>query len=75
MDQYVGRIVTFIVTPIVAGLAAWLVPWVAENFPGAPNLNANELAEIGVAAVVAVAAVAFKWLDNRGKFERGVVNE
>ena len=69
MDQYIGRIVTFIVTPIVAGLAAWIVPWVAENFPGAPELNPDQLAEIGVAAVVAVGAVAFQWLKNRGDYE------
>lgn len=71
MEQYIGRIVAFVVTPIVAGVAAWLVPWVAENFPGAPNLNPEQLTDLAVVAIGAVALAAYKWLDNRGKHERG----
>jgi hypothetical protein len=72
MDSpYLGRVVTFILVPIVGGLTAWLVPWVAENFPGAPALDAQELSNIAVAGVVAFGAAVYKWLDNKGKSERG----
>jgi len=71
MDSpYIGRVVAFIVTPIVAGLSAWIVPWIAENFPGAPELDPEQVSQLGIAAVVAVGAAAYKWLDNRGKHER-----
>ena len=74
MDEYVGRIVAFIVTPIVAGITAWLVPWAAENLPGHPNLNGDQVTLLAVAGIVAVGGVAYKWLENRGKFERGATN-
>jgi hypothetical protein len=71
MDSpYLGRLVAFVITPIVVGLSAWIVPWVAENFPGAPNLDAQELSNLGVASIVAVGGVIYKWVDNKGKSER-----
>lgn len=69
MDQYVGRIVAFVVTPLVTGVTAWLVPWAAEHLPGHPNLDRDNLTLLGVAGVIAVGGAAWKWLDNRGKHE------
>lgn len=69
MDVYVGRIVAFVVTPITAGITAWLVPWAAEHLPGHPNLDGENLTLLAVAGVVAVGGAAYKWLDNRGKHE------
>jgi hypothetical protein len=68
--MYVGRIVAFVVTPIVAGITAWFVPWAAENLPGHPNLDRDNLTLLAVAGVVAVGGAAYKWLDNRGKSEQ-----
>jgi len=73
MDEYVGRIVAFVVTPIVAGITAWLVPWAAEHLPGHPNLDGDQVTLLAVAGIVAVGGVVYKWLENRGKFERGEV--
>lgn len=71
MDPYIGRIVTFVLTPILAGIVAWFVPWAAENLPGAPNLDKDNLTLLGVSGVVALGGAIYKWLDNRGKYERG----
>lgn len=72
MNEYIGRIVTFVVTPIVGGITAWGVPWIADNLPGGPNLDKQQLTDLAIAGVVAFGAAVYKWLDNRGKHERGV---
>lgn len=69
MDAYIGRFVLVVVTPVVMGLAAWFSVWAAENLPGAPNIAAKDLGEIATGAVLGVALVAYKWLDNRGNHE------
>lgn len=70
-NPYLGRIVVLI-TPIFVGIAGWLTQWVADHFPGAPNLDAGELSLIFVAGALAAASAVYKWLDNRGKYEQGV---
>lgn len=69
MDQYIGRIVVLI-TPLFAGVSGWIVAWIGENFPGAPTLDERELTALFIAGAGAAAAAIYKWLDNRGKFER-----
>lgn len=75
MDAYIGRIVTFVVTPIMAGIVAWFVPWAADHLPGAPNFDRDNLTLLGVSGVLAVGGVIYKWLDNRGKHERAALPE
>lgn len=69
MDKYIGRIVVLI-TPVILGLAAWFSTWAAEHLPGAPNIPASDIAEVAVAGVLAAGAAIYKWLSNRGNFER-----
>ena len=68
--EYIGRIVV-VLSPIVLGLAAWFSSWAAENFPGAPQIDAEQLGQVAIAGVLGAAALIYKWLDNRGKYERG----
>lgn len=56
-----NRIVALL-TPIFAGLAGAVVQWIAENFPGAPQLSSGELTAVFVAGAAAAAAAALKWL-------------
>lgn len=72
MENYIGRIVV-LVTPILAGVSGWLSTWCAENLPGAPNLDGDELTAIFVAGALAATAAVREWLVNRGKHERGEV--
>jgi hypothetical protein len=75
VDQYIGRIVAVLVGPIVIGASAWFSTWAAKNLPGAPQIPAKELGEIAASGAVASALLLYKWLDNRGKHERGVTGE
>ena len=70
MEQYIGRIVV-IFSPILFGLAAWFSTWCADNLPGTPQIAPKDLGEIAVAGVLAAGLALYKWLDNRGKHERG----
>jgi hypothetical protein len=69
-NPYIGRIVTLL-SPIFAGLAGSICVWVAENFPGAPELDSGELTAIFVAGATAAGGALVTWLYNRGKYERG----
>jgi hypothetical protein len=71
MEQYIGRIVALVVGPLVVGASAWFSTWAAKNLPGAPNIPAKELGEVAAAGAVAAGLGIYKWLDNRGKHERG----
>jgi hypothetical protein len=66
--EYIGRVVV-VLSPIVLGLAAWFSAWAAENFPGAPQIDSEQLGQIAVAGVLAAGAAIYKWLDNRGQQE------
>lgn len=68
--EYIGRIVTGVVTPILAGLSASFAIWAADNLPGSPQVDDTALATVGAAAALAVGAAIYKWLDNLGKHER-----
>lgn len=70
MEQYIGRVVV-VLSPIILGLAAWFSTWAADNLPGAPSIDSEQLGQIAVAGVLAAGAAVYKWLDNRGKYERG----
>lgn len=75
MEAYIGRIVAVLVGPIVIGASAWFSTWAAENLPGAPNISAGDLGEVAAAGALGAALGLYKWLDNRGKHERGVTNQ
>ena len=69
LEEYIGRIVAVVVTPVVSGLSGAFAIWAAENLPGAPELDATALAAIGSAAALAAAGALIQWLHNRGKYE------
>lgn len=67
----ISRYVAFL-TPAFSGLAGWLCTLAAQYLPGAPDLDETQLTGIFVTGAGAAAAAAWKWLDGRSKFERGV---
>jgi hypothetical protein len=69
LNEYAGRIVAFIVTPIITSLTAVIVVWASKHLPGV-ELDSQEISNIAVAAVVAVGAAGYKWLENRGRHEQ-----
>ena len=68
-SPYLGRIVV-IVSPIFLGVGAWLATWIADSLPGNPEVNPEDIQFVILTAFVAIASLAYKWLDNRGKWER-----
>lgn len=69
LSEYTGRIVAFIVTPIVTALTGVFTIWATKHIPNV-HLDAQEISNIAIASVVAVGAAAYKWLENRGKHEQ-----
>lgn len=69
-NPYIGRIVVLL-TPVFAGVAAWLVAWIAENLPGSPVVDGSELTALSVAGALAAGGAVIQWLNNRGKYEQG----
>jgi len=67
LRSHVGRIVAFVLTPILLPLVGAGSVW-AQDAIGV-NLDPNEVVAYVVAVVAGCALVAFKWLENRGRFE------
>ena len=69
-QEHWAKIVAGVLTPIISGLSASFAVWAAENLPGSPQVDDTTLTGIGAAAALAAGAVLFKYIDNRGKYER-----
>lgn len=67
-NQYIGRTVAFVVTPVMAVVSPVVVQFV-NNVTGA-GLDVQTLTGATVAVVVGLSAVAYKWLSNLGNHER-----
>jgi hypothetical protein len=59
--------VVVLLHPVFAGVAIWLVGWLATNVPGAPKLNPTDMASVEIAVFVSVTGVVLKWLHGRQK--------
>jgi hypothetical protein len=51
-----------LLTPVFAGLAGSLSTWMADNLPGAPQIDQAGLTAIFVAGAASATAAAYKWL-------------
>jgi hypothetical protein len=66
-NQYIGRLVAFVLVPVLLPVTGAVAKWL-QDVVGV-NLTGDQLTAYIVTTVVGVAAVAFKWLSNRGAFE------
>jgi hypothetical protein len=67
----IGRIVAFVLTPLLLPLVAVGTAWLQRVI--GVGLDPAEVVGVVVATTTGVAAVAYKWLHNRGEFERLVL--
>jgi hypothetical protein len=67
----IGRVVAFVVTPILLPVVGAFAVWL-QDVAGI-NLNPTETTAYIAAVVAGVGLVAYKWLANRGEWERAVV--
>ena len=65
----ISRVVTLL-TPVFAGLAGWIATLIADNFPGAPALDATELTAVFVAVALTAGQTASTWLKGRALWEQ-----
>lgn len=70
LDQYIGRVVAFVLTPILLPVTGAVANWVQDA--AGLDLDGGALAAYVVAVVAGVALAAFKWLANRGEWEKAV---
>ena len=63
-----NRIVVLL-TPLFAALAGAAASWLAENFPGSPQIDETQLTALIVAAATSALAMAAKWLHGWQKHE------
>lgn len=66
-NDYIGRVVVCL-TAILLPVSAVIANWVRDTFDF--PLSANGTAAFLVAVVLGVGAVGYKWLHNRGAYER-----
>lgn len=69
--SYIGRVVAFVLTPLLAVAAAPAVNAVNEVL--GTGFSDQQLSNIAIATVVGIAAVAWQWLRNRGHWEATVL--
>lgn len=65
---YVGRVVAFVLTPILTVASGSVAVWANKHL--GLTLNGGQLTGYVVACVVGVSLVVYKWLSNLGAFER-----
>lgn len=70
MEQYIGRIVAFVLTPILLTVVTPLAVWAQAKL--GVHLDPAEVVAYIVTIGTGIALVAYKWLHNRGEFEKGV---
>lgn len=68
VEAYIGRIVAGVVTPLLLPLAGAFAIWV--NKATGLDLDGAELTAYVGTVVTGVAAVGYKWLSNRGEYEK-----
>jgi hypothetical protein len=64
-----NRVVAFL-TPVFAGLAGYVVEWVAKHFPGTPTLDKGQLTAIFIVGASSGAAAALHWVHGWQKHEQ-----
>ena len=69
-DQYIGR-VTVALTALLLPFAVTFANWVLDNT--GVDLPSKDITFILVAVTLGLGAVVYKWLHNRGEYERVVL--
>jgi hypothetical protein len=54
--------IVILCSPLFIALAGWLVQWVANNCPGAPQLDRTQLTAVFIAGATFAAAHVAQWL-------------
>lgn len=67
ISSNIGRIVAFVLTPILLPVIGAIAYWLQDKL--GVNLDPQEAVAYIVTVVGGVAAVIFKWLSNRGEWE------
>jgi hypothetical protein len=67
IEQYIARIVTFVVAPLAVS-AATAVAYAAQKYVGI-DFDANELSVYLTSVAVGQALVIYKWLSGRAQYE------
>lgn len=70
MEQYIGRIVAFVLTPLLLTVITPLAVWAQAKL--GIDLNPAEIVAYIVTVGTGIALVAYKWLHNRGEYEKSV---
>lgn len=72
VSKYIGRIVTFVVTPVILPVATAFAVWAQDNL--GVNLHGDQLTAYIVTTVAGLAIVIYKWVANLGLWERMVAS-
>lgn len=68
IQSQIGRIVAFVLTPILLPVSASVATWI-QDIAGL-DLDGADLTAYVVAVVAGVTVAVYKWLSNRGEWER-----
>lgn len=68
LTNYIGRVVAFVLTPLLLPLAATVAVWIQDVL--GIDLDGSQLTGYVIAVVTGVALAAFQWLRNRGLWEQ-----
>lgn len=68
LHEFIGRTVV-VLTALLLPIVGKYVVVINNALPGA-NLNADAIVAVVVTATLGVAAAVYKWLSNRGEYER-----
>lgn len=67
LQSYIGRIVAFVLTPILLPAVGAISVWM-QNSIGI-DLPVEAVVGYTISTTIGVALVIYKWLENRGRFE------
>lgn len=71
LTAYIGRVVAFVLTPILLPIAATVAVWIQDVL--GIDLHGDQLTAYVISVVVGVALAAVQWLRNRGVWEKAVL--
>jgi hypothetical protein len=69
-NKYIGRIVAWALGPVLLAVVPTLTRWINDGL--GTDLSDQQLSNVMIAVVTGVAIVLYKWLHNRGEWERAV---
>lgn len=71
VTSQIGRVVAFVVTPVLLPVLGALAVWLQDKV--GINMDPAVLVGFVVSVVAGTAALAYKWLHNRGEYEKVVL--